>query len=78
MVFNAVFTRVSNQDNFFHTSSNTFVYYILDKRLINNWQHLFRDGLGCRQHTCSQTSYRNNRFLYLTHIRVLLLKILNR
>lgn len=62
MVFNRVFRRVSNQNDFFDTGGNDFIDNVLNHRLVNNGQHLFRNRLRSRQHVHPKTCYRNNRF----------------
>jgi hypothetical protein len=62
MVFHGILRRVGNQYNLLDACSHNLVDDILNHRLINDWQHLFRNRLGGRQHMHPQSGYRNNCF----------------
>ena len=48
VVFHRVFRCVCDQNDFFDPCSNHFVDDVLNHRLVNDRQHLFRDGLRGR------------------------------
>ncbi len=62
VVLDGVLRRVRHQNDFFDPSSNNLVDDVLNHRLVNDRQHLFRNGFCGGQHVHAQTRYRYNCF----------------
>jgi hypothetical protein len=64
MVFDLCLVSAGNNDDLFATCGNCLFHAVLDKRLVNQRQHLFRQRFGRRQKACAEAGRRKNCFTY--------------
>ena len=60
MIRNGVFLTAGYENQGVDTGLQRLFHSVLDQRLIDDGQHFFGNGLGCRQKTRAETGYRKH------------------
>ena len=64
MVFNQAFAAVGDNQNIGDACMNSFLYDVLNSRLVHNREHFFRKALGGGQHSGAKACCGNDRLAY--------------
>ena len=54
MILNKSLASVCDDQNIRYSRVYGFLNYILDSRLVHDWEHFFRKALGGRQNACAK------------------------
>ncbi|MNP18304.1 hypothetical protein D3C76_1107810 [compost metagenome] len=67
VVLDRTLSLARNNDNIFNTRVDRFFYDVLNRRFVDNREHLFRHCLRCWQESCTYPGSWNNSLPYSLH-----------